>query len=313
MTTSWSVRARGSRASRPQSRLPPQETRSPSATARTTRAPARPAPPRSRSTRRSPSRVRARTRSSSVLPVTSRRRRRTCATRAGNIITVTAGRTNISGVTIFGANRHVEAGVDLHQRQRRRLQRRDRRHRSLRSVHRRQWCRLRRPRATRRTASATSSSSDSIIDGYDSAGVDPDATLANGTSRANSPSALYGLVDRQPHHRCRRRWPASPVRTAARHRTARSPSRSRTTSPTTPMPASTSSTRRTRARQRFNRNNVQRNRIGMRHEATSRSAGDDRPARSAEPLPPRRARELVGLPDGPVDGRRDRPRRRRQR
>ena len=98
---------------------------------------------------------------------------------------------DISGITVFGANRHVEAGVaylnadgkvssveivDLVRR------------RAVRRRHRRRLLRLGqrgRPRCARSTLE------DSLVEGYDAAGVVVDAALANGTSRTSS--ATFGL------------------------------------------------------------------------------------------------------------------------
>ena len=184
---------------------------------------------------------------------------------AGSIIAVTAGRTNISGVTIFGANRNVEAGVTYLNADG-----------AVSSV---EIVDIVRSGMYTGTSGAgfvvlgneadrlrNVELQDSIIDGYDAAGVILDATLANGGLRANSTFGVNGLVtgnritgagggggiSGQDGLRVTNRAVAVAIEN---HITDNSDAG-------VDVLNSTNS-----SQQRFNRNNIQRNRIGMRHEA----------------------------------------------
>ena len=184
---------------------------------------------------------------------------------AGNIISVTGGSADISGMTIFGANRHVEAGVHYLNS--------DGKVSSVEIVD------MVRPgmydgvtgvgyyawgNEADRLRSVTLE--DSMVENYDAAGVVVDGLLANGTSRPNATFGVFALLNGnrvtgagagagiagQDGYRVINRVSTVAVENAFTDNSDAGIDVQNS--------ASTSQTR-------FNINNIQRNRIGFRHEA----------------------------------------------
>ncbi len=185
---------------------------------------------------------------------------------AGNIISVTGGGTvDISGITVFGANRHVEAGIHYLN--------------SNGKVESVEIVDLVRPGlydgstgvgyfawgnepSTLRSVALV----DSLVEGYDAAGVVVDAALANGTSRTSSGAGLFALltgnrvsgggagagIAGQDGYRVLNRASTVAVENSFTDNSDAGIDVQNS--------ISTSQTR-------FNINNIQRNRIGFRHEA----------------------------------------------
>lgn len=184
---------------------------------------------------------------------------------AGNIISVTGGRADISGMTIFGSNRHVEAGVaylnsdgkvssveivDMV---------RAGQYDGVTGVGYFAW-----GSEADRLRSVTLE--DSLIENYDAAGVVVDAALANGTSRPNGTFGLFALLT------------GNRVSGAGGGAGIAGQDGYRVLNRVTTVAVENSFTDNSDAgidvqnsvsssQTRFNINNIQRNRIGFRHEA----------------------------------------------
>ena len=184
---------------------------------------------------------------------------------AGNIISVVGTEADISGITVWGGNRHVEAGIGFYNSNGR-----------VASVELVDMVR------TNQYTGATGvgffaagneadrlrsvTLEDSLVEGYDAAGVVVDGALADGTSRPNATFGVFALltgnrvtgagggagVSGQDGYRVLNR-----ASTVAVENTFTDNSDAGIDVQNS---ASSSQTR-------FNRNNVQRNRIGFRHEA----------------------------------------------
>jgi Bacterial Ig domain len=184
---------------------------------------------------------------------------------AGNIISVAGAEVNISGITVFGANRHVEAGI--HYRNADGIvssveivdMARAGMYDGVTGVGLFAW-------GNEADNLRSVTLSDSLVESYDAAGVVADAALENGTTRASSTTGLFFLLSEnrisgagagagiagQDGYRVLNRASTVAIENAITDNSDAGIDVQNS--------ANTSQTR-------FNRNNIQRNRLGFRHEA----------------------------------------------
>jgi hypothetical protein len=191
----------------------------------------------------------------------------------GNVISVVGTRADISGITVFGNRKHVEAGIAYVN--------------SDGAVSSVEIVDMARPgqytgnsgvgfvAAGNETDTRHSVAlQDSLVEGYDAAGVVVDALLANGTTRPSSTTGVFALIERnritgagagggvggQDGYRFLNRASTVTVENAITDN-----------SDAAIEAVNTHSTSQTR----FNYNNLQRNRIGFRHESAFAACTED--------------------------------------